>query len=74
MMYADGRVRQCHPIITDMSVDYEEQVVITGIKSGMQYSMYQVSPKERENLFKIWALRIYESTGAQIALQSQVRI
>ncbi len=69
MMCADGRVRRCHPIIAGMSVDYKEQVVITGIKSGMQCSMCQVPPEERENLCKTWALRIHESTRAQIALQ-----
>ncbi len=36
-----------------MSVDYKEQVVITGIKSGMQYSMYQVPLDKCENLCKI---------------------
>ncbi len=43
--------------------------MITGIKSGMQCSMYQVFPEEHENLCKTWALRTYESTWAQIALQ-----
>ncbi len=52
MICADGRVRRCHPIIVGMSVDYEEQVMITGINLGMQCSMCQVPPKERENLCK----------------------
>ncbi len=69
MMCAEGRVRRYHPIIAGLSVDYEEQVVITGIKSGMQCFMCQVPLEERENLCKIWALRIHESTWAQIALQ-----
>ncbi len=52
-----------------MSVNYEEQVVIISIKLGIQCFMYQVLPKERENLYKIWALKIYKSTRAQIALE-----
>ncbi len=50
MMCADGNMRQCHPIIAGMSVDYKEQMVITGIKSGMQCSMCQVPPNDCENL------------------------
>ncbi len=69
MMCADGRVRQCHPIIASMNIDYEEQVIITGIKSGMQYSICQVAPEKRKNLCKTWALRTHESTRAQIVLQ-----
>ncbi len=69
MMCADGSVRRLHLIIAGMSVDYEEQVVITGIKSGMQCSMCQIPPEERENLCKTWALKTHKSTRAQIALQ-----
>ncbi len=43
--------------------------MITGIKSEMQCSMCQVTPKERENLCKTWALRTHEGMRAQIALQ-----
>ena len=69
MMCADGNMRKCHPIIAGMSVDYEEQVVITGIKSGMQCSMCQVPPNERENLCKKWPKRTHERTLSQLALQ-----
>ncbi len=68
-MCTDRRVRQCHPIIAGMSVDYEKHVVISDIKSGMQCSMCQVPPEERENLCKIWVLRTHENTRAQIVLQ-----
>ncbi len=44
-------------------------MVITSIKSGMQYSSCQVLPEEHENLCKTWALRTYKSTRAQIAFQ-----
>ncbi len=69
MMFADGNVRQCHLIIAGMSVNYKEQVVITGIKSGMQYSMCQIPPNERENLCKKWLKRTHEPTLSQLALQ-----
>ncbi len=63
-MCADRHIRQCHPIIAGMSVDYKEQVVITGIKSGTQCSMFQVPLEERENLCKTLALRTHKSTRA----------
>ena len=69
MMCTDENVQQCHPIIAGMSVDYKEQVVITGIKSGMQCSMCQVPPNERENLCKKWPKRTNERILSQLALQ-----
>ena len=73
IMCADGNVWQCHPIVAGISVDYEEQVVITGIKSGMQYSMCQVPPEERENFCKMWLKRTHDSTRAQLALQDTAK-
>ncbi len=52
MIYTDGCVRQYHPIIIGMSINYKEQVVITSIKLGMQYSICQVPPEDCENLCK----------------------
>ncbi len=69
MMCADRNVQQCHPIIAGISIDDEEQVVITGIKSSMQCSMCQVPPNERENLCKKWPKRTHEHTMSQLALQ-----
>ncbi len=69
MICANGNVRQCHPIIAGISVDYEVQVVITGIKLGMQCSMCQVPPNERENLCKKWPKKTHERTLSQLALQ-----
>ena len=39
IMCADGHIQQYHLIIAGMSIDDEEQVVITGIKSRMKCSM-----------------------------------
>ncbi len=69
MMCTDRNVRQCYPIIASISVDYKEQVVITGIKSSMQCSMCQVPTNERENLCKKWLKRTHERTLSQLALQ-----
>ena len=52
MICVNWNVRKCHPIIVGMSVDYKKQVMINGIKSGMQCSICQVSPNKRENLYK----------------------
>ena len=30
---ADGRIRQCYPVICGIMADYKEQVFITGVKS-----------------------------------------
>ncbi len=68
-MCADSNLRQCHSIIAGKNVNYEEQVVITGIKSGIQCSLCQVPPNERENLCKKWPKRKHEHTLSQLALQ-----
>ena len=52
MICADGNLRKYHLIIVSMSVNYEEQIVITGIKSSMQCLMCQILPNKRENLCK----------------------
>ena len=49
---ADGYNRQCYPIIAGFMVDYEEQVLITGIKKAQHCSICIVPPHERENLTK----------------------
>lgn len=36
IMCANASIQQCHSIITGMTINYEKQVVITGIKLGMQ--------------------------------------
>ena len=35
MMCADKSIRQCHPIIACIIVNYEKQVVITSIESSI---------------------------------------
>ncbi len=45
MICANGHVRQCNPIIVGMSVNYEEQVVTTGIKSGCNVLFTRSFPK-----------------------------
>ncbi|KAI9750296.1 MAG: hypothetical protein M4579_006529 [Chaenotheca gracillima] len=70
---ADGHVRRCYPIVAGFMTDYEEQVLITGIKSGRHCSICQVPPDERENLCQEWPKRTHESTQLQIATQSNQR-
>lgn len=53
MMCADKNVQQCHPIIGDMSVNYKEQIVIMGIKSGIQCLMCHIPPEKCKNLCKV---------------------
>ena len=64
MMCANRNVWECHLIVASMSIDYKEQVVIISIKSGMQYLMSQVPPKERENFCKMWPKRTHNSMHA----------
>ena len=49
LLCADRYARRCHPIIAGFMVDYEEQTLITGMKSN-QCTICHVKPAERENL------------------------
>jgi len=51
--------------------DYEEQVLITGIKKAQHCSICTVPPNERENLTKQWDDRTHELTQQQITHQQQ---
>ena len=69
---ADGQYRHCFPIITGIIADYEEQVLLTGVKSGRHCTICQVPPWERENLQKRWPKRSHEYTQELIAWQRQL--
>ena len=69
MECADGRIRQCYPVICGIMADYEEQVLITGVKSQQHCTICQVPPNRRENLLERHPLRTHESTKKQIAAQ-----
>ena len=71
-MCADRNVWQYHPIIGSISVDYKEQVVITGIKSGLQCWICYIPPEERKNFCKVWLRQIYKSMYAQLAWQNTI--
>ena len=71
MKCADGYYRQCYPIIAGFMTDYEEQVLITGIKKAQHCSVCTVPPHERENLTKQWDDRTHELTQQQIYRQRQ---
>jgi hypothetical protein len=68
---ADGHNRQCYPIIAGFMADYEEQVLITGIKKAQHCSICTVPPHERENLTEQWDDRTHELTQQQISHQRQ---
>ena len=57
---ADGYTRRCYPIIAGFMADYEEQVLITGIKKAQHYSICIVLPHEQENLTKRWDNHTHE--------------
>ena len=40
----DGKIKVYYPIILLIMADYEEQVVITGIKNLRQYTICQIPP------------------------------
>ena len=61
--------RRCYPELAGLIVDYEEQVLITGIKANMQCSICQVLPKKREYVTKSWEFRTQEWTWEQIERQ-----
>ena len=47
MVYANDYIKHCYPIQANLMLDYKEQVLITGIKSNMQCSIYNVLPKKK---------------------------
>ena len=66
---ANGFKRRCYPVLAGLMVDYEEQVLITGVKANMQCSICHVPPKERERVTKKWEFRTHKSTWEQIERQ-----
>src|SRR5277367_6246025 len=54
--------------------DYEEQVLITGVKKAQHCSICIVPPHERENLTKKWDDRTHEHTQQQIRHQLLHRV
>ncbi len=72
-MCADGYKRRCYLVLVDLMMDYEEQVLITGLKANMQCSIYQVLLKERELVARSWEPRTYQSTWTQLAQQCNDR-
>ena len=74
MFCADGRYRRCFPILSNILADYEEQVLITGIKSGRQCPNCVIPPDERENLCSKWPTRTHKDMQTQIAKQKRQKI
>ena len=66
---ADGFKRRCYPIFAGLMVDYEEQVLITGVKTNMQCSICHLPPKERKRVTKKWEFQTHELTWEQIERQ-----
>jgi hypothetical protein len=50
MHCADGNTRKCYPVLCAILADYEEQVLITGVKSGKHCTRCKVLPSNREIL------------------------
>ena len=61
--------RRCYLLLAGLMVDYEEQVLITGVKANMQCSIYHVPTKERERVTKNWDFGTHKSTWKQIERQ-----
>ncbi len=56
VLCANNKIRQCYLIIIEFMINYEKQVLIINIKMNQQYSIYQVSSYEHENLDKTWSI------------------
>lgn len=61
---ADGEVQIYYPVIAEFIPNYEEQVVITNIKSGIQCPTCTVPANKHENLHKNLPLRTYKKSLA----------
>ncbi|KAF6227507.1 hypothetical protein HO173_012247 [Letharia columbiana] len=70
---ADGLTRRCHPILAAMTLDYEEQAMVTSILSGRHCPTCTVPPTERERLCPPtpYPKRTPERTAEQLRLQKR---
>ena len=50
--YVDSFIRRYYLIISEIIINYEEQVLIIDIKKNRYYSIYRVPLDKRENLKK----------------------
>lgn len=66
---ADDKIRKCYPVLAGIMADYEEQVMIAGVKSGHHCTICEVPPNERQNLTKRWPERTHESMQLRIERQ-----
>jgi hypothetical protein len=70
MRCADGATRMCFPIIASFAADYEEQVIITVVKSGRHCTICTVGSEKREDLHLRALFRTHQSTQEQLKKQS----
>ena len=47
LVYTNNYKRRCYLVLAGFMVDYEEQVLITGIKTNMQYLICHILPKKK---------------------------
>ena len=68
---ADGLTRRCHPILAAMTLDYEEQAMVTSILTNRHCPTCTVPPTERERLCPPipYPKRTPERTAEQLRLQ-----
>ena len=71
---ADGNVRHCYPIISNMLCDYEEVTLIMGIKRNEQCGTCQAQSKELQDLSTKWPLQTHLQMRSQMQKQHDQRI
>ncbi|KAH4751423.1 hypothetical protein HBH63_242170 [Parastagonospora nodorum] len=62
---ADGRTRQCYLTICAILADYEEQVLLTGVKKNRYCTRCTVAPDDREDLCGSYLWRTEQFTRLQ---------
>ncbi|KAH3948522.1 hypothetical protein HBH53_101860 [Parastagonospora nodorum] len=62
---ADGRTRQCYPTICAILANYEEQVLLTGVKKNRYCTRCTVAPNDREDLCGSYPWRTEQFTQLQ---------
>jgi hypothetical protein len=60
----------CFPIIASFAADYEEQFIVTGVKSGRHYTIFTVVSEEREDIRLCASFRTHQSTQNRLEKQS----
>ncbi|KAI0996056.1 hypothetical protein K3495_g12125, partial [Podosphaera aphanis] len=68
---ADDNVRHCFPVLGPFICDYEEAVLVTGIKNGQQCALCQATKSDFNKITEEWPTRTHKQTRSQLSKQNE---